>query len=220
MFTGIVAQTGVLLDVERRGAGASIKVETAGDFLIRENVRLGDSIACNGVCLTVTSLNGNVFSADVSYETMEHTCFGDYTRGTVLNLEAAVTPATHLGGDIVQGHVDAVGVIASVVKSSEAVDVTVSAPHELMRYIAYKGSVTVDGISLTVNDVLEDAFRLTLIPHTRGRTNFDSWKAGHRVNLEADVLARYLERLMSFSEKEKSKESGALSLKTLIENGF
>ena len=129
MFTGIVAQTGVLLDVERRGAGASIKVETAGDFLIRENVRLGDSIACNGVCLTVTSLNGNVFSADVSYETMEHTCFGDYTRGTVLNLEAAVTPATHLGGHIVQGHVDAMGVIASVVKSSEAVDVTVSAPH-------------------------------------------------------------------------------------------
>lgn len=219
MFTGIVADVGILLDVERKGAGACIRVETSGDFLEREHVQLGDSIACNGVCLTVTSLDAKVFSADVSYETMEHTCFKEYTRGTLLNLEAAVTPATHMGGHIVQGHVDATGVVSSMAKTSDAVDICINCPHDLMRYIAYKGSITVDGISLTVNDVAEDSFRLTLIPHTRGKTNFATWRPGHRVNLEADVLARYLERLMTARENEK-KESGVLTLETLIENGF
>ncbi len=220
MFTGIVAGVGTLLGVERKGAGAVIKVETPDDFMHIEHVKLGDSIACNGVCLTVTSIEDKVFTADVSYETMEHTCFKNYARGTALNLEAAVTPSTHMGGHIVQGHVDATGVVSSVTKTSDATDVMISCPKELMRYIAYKGSITVDGISLTVNDVGEDSFRLTLIPHTRGVTNFTSWKVGQGVNLEADVLARYLERLITARDEQKNNNSGGLTLETLIENGF
>ncbi|MCI6797255.1 MAG: riboflavin synthase [Succinatimonas sp.] len=220
MFTGIVSGVGTLLEVQKRGSGAQIKVQTPDGFMQSENVKLGDSIACNGVCLTVTSLNGTIFTADVSFETMEHTCFAEYSRGTKLNLEAAVTPATHMGGHIVQGHVDGVGTITSITKSSEAYDVTVQCTADLLRYIAYKGSITVDGISLTVNDVSDEGFRLTLIPHTGAVTTFDNWRSGKKVNLEADVLARYLERLMESKSSFADKKSEGLSLQTLIENGF
>lgn len=221
MFTGIITAVGSLASIDKRGRGARVRVSAPAAFMRDENVRVGDSIALNGVCTTVTEFGEDWFCVDLSYETLELTCFGGYNRGRALNLEAALRPDTHMGGHIVQGHVDGTGTIASVSKTSEAYDVTVSCPHELMRYIAYKGSITVDGISLTVNDVGDDdTFRLTLIPHTCEVTGFALWRPGEKVNLEADVLARYLEQLLKFKHDAAGGEKGGLTLDSLIANGF
>ena len=215
MFTGIVESTGTLNSLEPRGRGFHISIETKVEFDLLARVKLGDSIACNGVCLTATALNGHTFEADVSAETVKCTAFKNYRRGRLLNLELACTPSTHLGGHIVQGHVDGIGTIISIDKLDDALDVKVRAPSDMLRYIAPKGSITVDGISLTVNDIHKDVFRLTLIPHTQKEVSFASFKEGEEVNLEADVLARYLERLIQAKDNH-----GELTMQTLMENGF
>lgn len=215
MFTGIIESTGILNSLQSRGRGFHISVETNSSFQLQNRVKLGDSIACNGVCLTATAINNTTFEADVSAETVRCTAFRNYRRGHLLNLELACTPTTHLGGHIVQGHVDGIGTIVAMDSLDDAVDVRVKAPEDMLRYIAPKGSITVDGISLTVNDIQKDIFRLTLIPHTQKEVSFSSFKEGEEVNLEADVLARYLERLINC----KSSNNG-LTMQSLMENGF
>lgn len=219
MFTGIVEAVGTLKRIEKRGAGAVIEVITPDSFALSQRVVIGDSIANNGVCLTATAVQGSSFVADVSAETMEQTCFGFYVRGQKINLELACTPQTHLGGHIMQGHVDGIGEVVQSRPLDEAVDVFIRCPHELSRYIAKKGSIAVDGVSLTVNDIDCDVFRLTLIPHTQSGVNFESWKVGAKVNLEADVLSRYLERLLLAREDDKNHSEG-VTMQSLLENGF
>lgn len=195
MFTGIVESKGVLEQIERSGKGAHIKVRTTAAFL-KDRVRLGDSIATNGVCLTATKLGETFYEADLSFESFNLTCFQYYTPGQSLNLELACTPNTRLGGHIMQGHVDGIGQVLEQTRVDEAINVWVQAPEELKRYIAMKGSIAVDGVSLTVNEIRDRDFRLTLIPHTQTEIA-TTFKPGSKVNLEVDVLARYLERLFS-----------------------
>ncbi|MGN0909001.1 MAG: riboflavin synthase [Succinivibrio sp.] len=218
MFTGIIQAVGSLLALAPRAGGASAAISAPQDFLDGQSVRLGDSIACNGVCLTVTSLGSGSFTADMSSETMRVTCFGSYSRGTMLNLEAACTSSTHLGGHIVQGHVDGIGTVRSRADRPDSTDIVVALPGDILRYVALKGSIAVDGVSLTVNGIEGDLMRLTLIPHTMGAAAISNWRPGAMVNLEADVIARYLERLMQFGQKGGAQ--GGLTMETLIENGF
>ncbi len=234
MFTGIIEAVGTLINKEKRGNGYTVTVKVPSKFLLNDRVKIGDSVANNGVCLTVTSINANTFNADISYETAEHTCFNSYKIGQRLNLELACTPSTHLGGHIVQGHIDGTGEIILVKQASESFDVYIRSPEQLMCYIAKKGSIAVDGISLTVNDVEKDTFRLTLIKHTREQVSSDLFTVGHMVNIEVDVLARYLERLMMFKHnvnksspyefsgdvKTNSKETNGFTLENLYKNGF
>ncbi len=225
MYTGIIEAVGSLDRLERRGQGAFVFVSTPPAFKAAQRVHIGDSVAANGVCLTAVTVQEDGFFADVSAETMALTCFAHYSPGELLNLELPCTPATHLGGHIVQGHVDGIGLVRSLSRRSEAVDIWIEPPFELMRYIAHKGSIAVDGMSLTVNELSESAFRLTVIPHTQEITNLRSYKAGRRVNLEVDVLARYLERLLqpqlqSGADSKVDKTTAGLSLSTLLANGF
>ena len=219
MFTGIVQAVGTLKNMQKRGRGYVIMVDAPESFIKNNTIALGDSIANNGVCLTVTELVGNSFYADVSAETVKCTCFKNYRTGDRLNLELACTASTHLGGHIVQGHVDGIGEVVSVSKLDDAVDIWIKAPAELTKYIARKGSIAVDGISLTVNDVENDSFRLTLIPHTQGAVNFDNFEKGCQVNLEVDVLARYLERLFTKQDKNTVSSDSSL-LSAMQKNGF
>ena len=217
MFTGIIEAVGSLMAVAPHAGGASASISAPQDFLEREAVKLGDSVACNGVCLTVTSLGKGSFTADMSSETMRVTCFGAYSRGTLINLEAACTPSTHLGGHIVQGHVDGIGTVRTRADKPDSTDIIIALPSEMLRYVAMKGSIAVDGVSLTVNGIEGDLMRLTLIPHTMGAAAISNWRPGARVNLEADVIARYLERLSQFAG---GKPQGGLTMESLIENGF
>ncbi|MBO5566463.1 MAG: riboflavin synthase [Succinivibrio sp.] len=222
MFTGIVEAVGTLKRLTTHGHGAQIEVGVPDSFRLKERVVIGDSIANNGVCLTATSLSYDSFTADVSKETIENTCFKHYKRGQPINLELACTPSTHLGGHIMQGHVDGIGKVKAVIENTDSNDVWIEAPHELMRYIAHKGSIAVDGISLTVNEIKEDSFRLTMIPHTQ-ESVAAVFSEGSEVNLEVDVLARYLERLFLSSHEEKLAEksqNSEITLDKLMENGF
>ena len=169
--------------------------------------------------MNVTELVGKSFYDAVSAETVKCTCFKNYRTGDRLNLELACTASTHLGGHIVQGHVDGIGEVINVSKLDDAVDIWIKAPSELSKYIARKGSIAVDGISLTVNDVENDSFRLTLIPHTQGAVNFDNFEKGCQVNLEVDVLARYLERLFTKQDSDTQMSDSSL-LSAMQKNGF
>lgn len=226
MFTGIVEAVGTVLSAERKGTGAVIRIATPESFNLQGRVRIGDSIATNGVCLTATALHDRVYSADASVETLSLTTIGTWKNGHSVNLELALTPLSHLGGHIMQGHVDGIGEITALKRSTTSLDVYIRAPRELLPYIALKGSIAVDGASLTVNGLEDDVFRLTLIPHTQAELALDNWLAGAKVNLEVDVLARYLERLIegkALLRQEPAKTSaaqGSVSLETLLKNGF
>lgn len=215
MFTGIVEATGTLAAIERKGASSVIRIHCP--TLDLSDVALGDSIATNGVCLTVTALGKDYYCADVSMETLNRTGFADYQSGQAVNLEKALLPTTRLGGHLVSGHVDGVGRISKKTKVGFAIELWIDAPAELSRYIAEKGSITVDGISLTVNAVAGAAFKLTLVPHTLNNTTLNDWQVGRSVNLEVDIIARYLERLLSGGQ---SETSGGLTLATLAASGF
>ncbi|WP_417606939.1 riboflavin synthase [Oceanimonas baumannii] len=215
MFTGIVEATGTLAAIERKGASSVIRIHCPA--LDLSDVALGDSIATNGVCLTVTELGKDYYCADVSVETLNRTGFADYRSGQAVNLEKALLPTTRLGGHLVSGHVDGVGHITKKAKAGFAIELWIEAPAALSRYIAEKGSITVDGISLTVNAVQGAAFKLTLVPHTLNNTTLNDWQVGRSVNLEVDLIARYLERLLS---ADKPDMSGGLTLATLAASGF
>lgn len=214
MFTGIIQALGQIKALEPRGGDVLLKVDARG--LDLTHCQLGDSIAVNGVCLTVTELSGGVFSADVSIETLEHTTLRTLSAGSKVNLEKAVLPSEPLGGHIVSGHVDGVGCVVSLHEDARSIRYELLVPNELAHYIARKGSVCIDGVSLTVNDVNGSQFSVNIIPHTQAETLFHQYQAGSEINIEVDVIARYVERLLLAG---KAPEPG-LNLKTLQDNGF
>jgi len=216
MFTGIIEALGTIVAAEPKSG--DLRLHIKAPTLDWSDVALGDSIATNGVCLTVVSLSGDGYWADVSNETLAHTTVGSWQTGQTVNLEKALTPQTRLGGHIVSGHVDGVGEVVSRHKDARSERFTLRAPASLAKYIAHKGSITVDGTSLTVNAVNGCDFELNIVPHTLEKTVIGSYQAGTKINLEVDVLARYLERLM-LGEKAASPGS-TLTESFLAEHGF
>ncbi len=217
MFTGIIEAIGTIRALSPKGGDVRVHVETGK--LDLGDVKLGDSIAVNGVCLTAVELPGNGFWADVSRETLACSAFIDLKIGSKVNLEKALTPTSRLGGHLVSGHVDGVGEVISREDNARAVQFKIRAPRELAKYIALKGSITVDGTSLTVNGVNGAEFELTIVPHTLGETVMADYHAGRQVNLEVDLLARYLERLLLGDKAAEPKASG-LTEGFLAENGY
>ena len=198
MFTGIIQAIGRIAAIESGEEDIRLRIET-GKLPLSE-VKLGDSIATSGVCLTVTELPGDGFWADVSPETLSLTSLGTKDVGDSVNLETSLTLQTALGGHLVSGHVDGVGQVERIVEDARFWRVTIAAPENLARYIAMKGSICVDGTSLTVNQVEGANFELTIIPQTWEETVFSEYQTGSLVNLEVDVIARYLERLMQYDQ--------------------
>lgn len=217
MFTGIIEAVGTLTAITPKGEDISITVESGK--LDMSDVKLGDSIATNGVCLTVVAFTGNSYTADLSLETLKRTGFAQYSVGDKVNLEKAMLPTTRFGGHIVSGHVDGVGCIVERNQVGRAVEFWVEMPEELSCYVAQKGSITVDGISLTVNDLRKNAFKLTIVPHTSEETTMDQFNVGRKVNLEVDVLARYMERLL-MGNQEPEKPESKITMEFLQQNGF
>ena len=217
MFTGIIEAIGTIAAIEPKGGDARLYVRT-GELDLGD-VALGDSIATNGVCLTATALPGDGFWADVSGETLSRTLMGSLKVGDAVNLEKALTPTTRLGGHLVSGHVDGVGQVVSRDEDARSVRFRIQAPDELARYIAEKGSICVNGISLTVNAVNGAEFALNIVPHTLQETTLADCQAGQRVNLEVDLIARYLERLM-MGDKAALKSGGGITQAFLAEHGF
>lgn len=194
MFTGIIQAVGTLAALQPKGGDVSLSINAGA--LDMSRVALGDSIAVNGVCLTVTAFAARQFSVDCSRETLRLTTLGQLQPGARVNLEMALTLATPLGGHLVSGHVDGLAMVESRQEEARATSFWLRAPDELAHYIAKKGSVTIDGVSLTVNDIDGARFRLTIIPHTLAQTIMGEYQPGRAVNLEIDVVARYLERLL------------------------
>jgi riboflavin synthase len=217
MFTGIIESIGSIRALTPKGG--DVRVHVATGKLDLGDVKLGDSIAVNGVCLTAVELPGDGFWADVSRETLDVTAFVDLKVGSRVNLEKALTPTTRLGGHLVSGHVDGVGEILSREENARAIQFRVRAPRELAKYISHKGSITVDGTSLTVNAVNGAEFELTIVPHTLAETIMADYRPGRKVNLEVDLLARYLERLL-MGDKAAEPTQGGITESFLAENGY
>ncbi len=199
MFTGIVEAVGRVVTIEPQVSGRRVRIH--GGALDLGDARVGDSVAVNGVCLTVTELPGDGFWADVSAETLTHTTFSTLAPGARVNLEKALAAGARLGGHLVSGHVDGVGTIVERTPNGTSQCLSIEAPVGLAKYIARKGSICVDGVSLTVNAVDGTRFELTIVPHTLAATTLDGCAAGQRVNLEVDLIARYLERLLQGADR-------------------
>ena len=195
MFTGIIAAVGTIAQLEPRGGDLRLTID-AGE-LSMEDVKLGDSIACNGCCLTAVELNGQQFAVDVSVESLDLTTIGGWQVGSPINLEKAMQAGDRFGGHMVSGHVDGLGEVVSRQSDARSERFRLRAPAELARYIAPKGSITIDGTSLTVNVVDGAEFEICIIPHTIDNTIIGTYQAGSAVNLEVDLVARYLERLLA-----------------------
>ena len=217
MFTGIIQAVGEVAAMQPSGGDLRLRIHSGK--LDLGDVALGDSICTNGTCLTVIELPGDGYWADVSVETLNFTTLGDLKPGSRVNLEKALTPASRLGGHIVSGHVDGVGEVVSLQEDARSWRFVLRAPDELAKYIAHKGSICIDGTSLTVNAVHGAEFELNIIPQTMAETVFGEYQPGSRVNLEVDVIARYLERLMLGDDAAKPG-AGNLSMATLAENGY
>lgn len=217
MFTGIIEAVGTLTAVEPKNGDLRLRVKTNDLDLL--DVQLGDSIATNGVCLTVVELPGDGYWADVSVETLDNTTLRDWKIGMRVNLEKALTPQTRLGGHMVSGHVDAVGEVVSRHKDARSERFRLRAPDELAKYIAHKGSITIDGTSLTVNAIDGAEFELNIVPHTIAKTVMGDYAAGSKVNLEVDLIARYLERLL-LGDKAAEPSSSGMTMEFLAEHGF
>lgn len=211
MFTGIIEETGVLK--EQNGGNLVIQADK-----VLEDVHLGDSIAVNGVCLTVTEFQKNWFRADVMAETLRRSSLGTLKKGSRVNLERAMAANGRFGGHIVSGHIDGTGTVENMQREGNAIWVTISCGAALLRYIAEKGSIAIDGISLTVAEVRENGFRVSIIPHTGEETTLLARRTGDMVNLETDIIAKYVERLMLPKEPEEKKIG--IDLEFLRENGF
>lgn len=220
MFTGIIEAVGTVRRLEPRGGDLRLTVAT-GKLDLRD-VKLGDSIATNGVCLTVVEQGGDYYVADVSSETVRRSTLASFRVGQRVNLEKALTPTTRLGGHLVSGHVDGIGEVISMQPDARSIRYRVKAPDELAKYIAEKGSITTDGISLTVNAIDGAIFDLNIVPHTVSETNIADWAPGVRLNLEVDILARYLERLLLGDRAAQSQaaSAGGITLSFLAEKGY
>lgn len=204
MFTGIIEELGKISTLKKHGSGAKIEIAAK---TVTEGTNEGDSIAVNGVCLTVLDVRASSFAADVSEETLNCSTLGNLRIGSTVNLERAVTPATRLGGHIVQGHVDATGKFLSAVQSGDFWTVQIGFPPEIGRYLVFKGSVSVEGISLTIANLAHDYFEIAVIPKTWTRTNFQFLQNGDDVNLEADITAKYIERILEFRDAKPATQS-------------
>ena len=215
MFTGIIEESGKIAVMEKRGDGALIKI--AANIVVENSVE-GDSIAVNGVCLTALNINRKGFSADVSNETLNRSTLGKLTVGTRVNLERAVTPTTRLGGHIVQGHVDASGTFLGAIQEGRFWTVKIGFPTDIGQYLVYKGSVSVEGISLTIANLYPDSFEIAVIPKTWELTNLSSLKNGDAVNLEADVIAKYVERIMLYGGS--AAKTAPITMEKLNKLGF
>lgn len=215
MFTGLIEELGRVVRIERRGASARLTLSAP---FPPEEIALGDSVAVNGVCLTVTEKWGGGFSFDVSPETLERTAFRRLRPGSPVNLERALRLSDRLGGHIVSGHVDCVAEISERREVSGNIVFSFRIPREFARYVVEKGSVAVDGISLTVNRVSDDGFSVNVIPHTAARTTLQAIQAGDEVNIETDILGKYVERLLGCPGD--ARVGGGLTLEMLAKNGF
>jgi len=214
IFTGIIEEMGAINRIDQGVNSSRLNIK-ASDVL--EGTKIGDSIAINGVCLTVTSLGSEHFTADVMAETLAKTNLNQLNNGQRVNLERAVRMGDRMGGHMVQGHVDGIGVIAEQKKMDIATLFRIKAPVDVLAYIVKKGSIAIDGISLTVIDVLEDSFTVSLIPHTAAMTTLGFKKPGDTVNLETDIIGRYVEKLLG---KAPEEHKSGLSMTYLAENGF
>ncbi|MEJ7578853.1 MAG: riboflavin synthase [Pyrinomonadaceae bacterium] len=212
MFTGIIEELGRVASIERRGEGVRISVEAR---VVTEGTKEGDSIAVNGVCLTALDVRANGFAADGSRETLQRSTLGALRVGSRVNLERAVTPQTRLGGHIVQGHTDARGEFLGAEDAGGSWTVRVAYPPEIMQYLVYKGSVTVEGISLTIARLTEEYFEIAVIPKTWAVTNLSLLRAGEAVNLEADVIAKYVERILTIKNSRATPEDSTLTIEKL-----
>jgi riboflavin synthase len=217
MFTGIIQAIGQIERMENQGGDARLTLNTAD--LQLDDSGLGDSIAVNGVCLTAIEYTGRGFVADVSQETLSKTSLGSLKTGSKVNLEKALTLATPLGGHIVSGHVDGMGTLISERNDGRSIRYEFSVPTELQHYIAEKGSVTIDGTSLTVNEVEGNRFGVNIVPHTRQNTIFQTYQINTQVNIEVDIIARYLERLLT-GRVTPGPDGDNQLMKKLSESGF
>lgn len=211
MFTGIIEAVGTIKAININAQGARLVIAT--NNLDMSDVKLGDSIATNGICLTVVDYDPCSYSADVSNETLKRTGFANYGVGMAVNLEKAMLASTRFGGHIVSGHVDGVSEILSITNNGNSIEYWLAMPDDIAHYIAEKGSVTIDGTSLTVNALSDGKFRLTIVPHTVKETVFAHYQVGTKVNLEVDLVARYLERLLTkktVTEEPKSNVTESL----------
>ncbi len=219
MFTGIIQSIGTISALQLKGGDASLLVNTGK--LNMADVELGDSIAVNGVCLTVVAMTENSFTADVSRETLSLTSLGNLAKGSPVNLEKALSLQTRLGGHIVSGHVDGLGEVESRRNDGRSEHFRIKAPDDLARYIAAKGSVTIDGVSLTVNRVDGVHFEINIVPHTLQETVISTYQTGTKINLEVDIIARYLERLLQGgSLSDGDTQASTITEAYLAENGF
>lgn len=216
MFTGIVEEMGQIRSIVRGASSAVLSIEAN---LILEDLKIGDSVAVNGVCLTATSIGAGGFTADVMHETLNRSSLGALQKGSHVNLERAMLANGRFGGHIVSGHIDGTGTIGSIQKDDNALWYTILADAKLLRYIVEKGSVTIDGISLTVADVQSDRFAVSLIPHTAKVTVLGEKRTGDIVNLETDIIGKYVEKLLKLAEEDTKQKSG-ITMEFLAENGF
>lgn len=221
MFTGIIEEKGKIANIKKGAASSILTIE--GDVIFSD-LKLGDSVAVNGVCLTASSISGKTFTADVMHETLSRSGLGKLRQGSTVNLERAMAAYGRFGGHIVSGHIDGTGTIRDIRRDDNAVWYTIDTPPEIMRYIVEKGSITIDGISLTVADVSTSSFKVSIIPHTAMVTTLGERKTGDSVNLENDIIGKYVEKLMQTepvnSSSNNNDNSGGLTMEFLRENGF
>lgn len=216
MFTGIVEEIGIISSM-KNGINSSKLTITCNEVL--EETKMGDSICTNGVCLTVTNISKNTFEADVMAETIRKSNLGTLNIGSKVNLERALSLNTRLGGHLVSGHIDGIGHITSIKEEDNALWISIKASTDILKYIIYKGSISIDGISLTVAYVDDDIFKVSIIPHTLQKTILLSKSVGDSVNLECDVIGKYVEKLLGINNINK-KENSCISENFLKENGF
>jgi len=215
MFTGIIEELGKIAALEKNANDAKITISAK---IVAENTNEGDSIAVNGVCLTAIDVAQNSFSANVSPETLARSTLGNLKIGAKVNLERAVTPSTRLGGHIVQGHIDGKGKFLQAIQEGDFWTVQIGFPKEIGQYLVYKGSISVEGISLTIANLTDDYFSIAVIPKTWELTNLSSLKNGDGVNLEVDIIAKYVERIMLYGKREERGEE--ITIEKLSKLGF
>lgn len=214
MFTGIIEEIGTVKNIQRNGSNSFIVIEAKK---VLEDAHLGDSIAVNGVCLTVTKTDGSIFQADVMNETLSRSSLGSLRQGSKVNLERAMAANGRFGGHIVSGHIDGTGTITDIINDGIAIWYTISANSDIMRYIVEKGSIAIDGISLTIAKVTDRDFSVSVIPHTAEMTILSTKTKGQRVNLENDIIGKYVEKLMKPAD---NTEKGGIDTAFLALNGF
>lgn len=217
MFTGIVEEKGIIRSLNINGSSGTIRIEARK---VLEGTSIGDSIAVNGICLTVTSMGDGFFTADIMAETVRRSSLGILSQGSEVNLERAMAANGRFGGHIVSGHIDGTGTVRSLVREENAIWVTIETPPEILKYIVHKGSICIDGISLTVASVGSDNFKVSVIPHTGSETTLLSKRPGSPVNLENDIVAKYVERLMNYKDSADENRSSGITMEMLAELGI